>query len=261
MKKITFFIMFILLITTLGGNAFAEISSRLQQELKKVDDLRNAYTESEDEAIENIQEALEMSEKLIWRYPKTPEVYVKAAACSSDLGSFDSIDNINDILEKGEEYADKAIELDPENSYAYYYKAALMGQIGLNRGILSSLSKVKPMRDALEKSLEFNPDFAPAYDVLAALYQSVPGWPISIGNKKKALENRIKCVELEPANFTYQVSLYELYKDMNKTEEAREMLMDFLESDIEGPNYTVSHEQIKEYARQELEKLEAEDSN
>ncbi|MFW6287867.1 MAG: hypothetical protein ACOC2J_03865, partial [bacterium] len=80
----------------------------------------------------------------------------------------------------------------------------------------------------------------------------------------KALENRLKCVELEPDNFSYQLSLYRLYKDMGKIEEAKQMLKDFLASDIKDPNYADSQEQMMEYARQELEELEAgeeDDSN
>jgi tetratricopeptide (TPR) repeat protein len=91
------------------------------------------------------------------------------------------------IFEEGEGYADKAIELDPENHEGYYWKSANIGRAGQVRGILNSLFAAKPMRKLLEETLTRNPEHADSYYILGQLYEQLPGFPLSFGNKDYAV--------------------------------------------------------------------------
>ncbi len=90
-------------------------------------------------------------------------------------------------FERGEAAADRAIELDPGNHLGYYWKSGNIGRWGQIKGILNALSKASPMRDLLEQALKVKPDHADSYYVLGQLYEQVPGFPLSFGNKDFAV--------------------------------------------------------------------------
>jgi tetratricopeptide (TPR) repeat protein len=92
-----------------------------------------------------------------------------------------------EVYDRGMEYADEAIAADPQNNMGYYWKASNLGRWGETRGILSSLSQAKPMRDLLEQSLERDPEHSQSYYVLGLLYARVPGGLISFGNTDYAV--------------------------------------------------------------------------
>lgn len=132
------------------------------------------------------------------------------------------------IFEAGQKLAEKAVELDPNSPDAFYWQAALMGRVGQTRGVMQSLFMVKPMRDALERVLELQADYADAYYVLSQLYQEAPGFPISIGNRGLALENAEKAIELDSTNPDYQIQLAKALEHNKRKEEAVQVLEELL---------------------------------
>ncbi|HHY09660.1 MAG TPA: hypothetical protein GX528_03745 [Firmicutes bacterium] len=111
------------------------------------------------------------------------------------------------VFEAGKEYAEQAIEILPESADAHYWLAALIGRAGQTRGILSSLFMVRPMKDALDRTLELDDTYADAYWVLSQLYHQAPGFPLSIGSKKHSLENAKIAVSFEPDNVEFLLQL------------------------------------------------------
>lgn len=91
------------------------------------------------------------------------------------------------------------------------------------KGGLGALKYARDARSDLEKSLELNPGVldGSAYTSLGTLYFSVPGWPISFGDDKKAGELLRKALQLNPqgidANFFYA----EYLRDQGKDEDAK----------------------------------------
>lgn len=114
------------------------------------------------------------------------------------------------LLEKGKAYAERALKA-KDGWEAHYWMAALLGRIGEAKGILNSLFMVKPMKAELDKAVELNPNDAGSHYVLSLLYWKVPGRPLSIGDKPKALEEAKLAVKLEPANTQYRLGLGEAY--------------------------------------------------
>jgi tetratricopeptide (TPR) repeat protein len=97
---------------------------------------------------------------------------------------------------KGEELAQKAIELDPKVYLAYYWKSANIGRWGQVKGKMNALGKVKPMRDLLLQALAIRSDHSDSFYVLGQLYEQAPGPPLSIGDKDWAVSLGRKAVDL-----------------------------------------------------------------
>jgi tetratricopeptide (TPR) repeat protein len=120
---------------------------------------------------------------------------------------------------KGEELAQKAVELDPGDYLAYYWKCANIGRWGQVKGIFNALGKAKPMRGLLQKTLQLRPDHSDSYYVLGQLYEQVPGPPLSFGDKDWAVSLGRKSVDLraEQVSAGQEEELnYDFYTELGK---------------------------------------------
>lgn len=91
------------------------------------------------------------------------------------------------------------IQREPTVAPAHYYLALNLGQLARDRS-LSSLRLVGDMEKALLTARTLDPrfDFAGADRALALLYFEAPGWPISVGSRKKARQHFEQTLELSP---------------------------------------------------------------
>jgi len=122
-------------------------------------------------------------------------------------------------FEQGEAQAQKAIDADPSNHLGYYWKSANIGRWGQIKGILNSLFKAKPMRNLLQKAVAADPDHADSYYVLGQLYEQVPGFPVSFGDKDYAVSLGRKSLVLHEqqvkAGIEDEIN-YDFYTEMAK---------------------------------------------
>ena len=95
----------------------------------------------------------------------------------------------------------------------------------------------------MEKVLKINPNHAGAHHVLGVLYRKAPGRPLSIGNKKKALQYAKKAAGLDPQSLKYAVGLAEVYLALDKKDDAKKTLEDVLAM---PPNPTYGPESLEE---------------
>jgi tetratricopeptide (TPR) repeat protein len=150
-----------------------------------------------------------------------------------------------EILNEAKKISEKAVEMFPNSGKSYFWLGTLIGQIGQEKGVISSLFSIKPMRDYLEKAIELEPHYAPTYDILSKLYMQAPRRPISIGNKNTALKYRLKSVELDYENNEYRWNLYEIYIDLKKFSEASEQLNII----IENTKYSIDEKDLLIYEK------------
>jgi tetratricopeptide (TPR) repeat protein len=122
-------------------------------------------------------------------------------------------------FERGEAEAQKAIEADPNNHLGYYWKSANIGRWGQVKGVLNSLFKAKPMRELLQQALAVEPEHADSYYVLGQLYEQVPGFPVSFGDKDYAVSLGRKSVDLQEQQVRTGIEEeidYDFYTEMAK---------------------------------------------
>ncbi|NLY11275.1 MAG: hypothetical protein GX020_06290 [Firmicutes bacterium] len=179
--------------------------------------------------VPNIERAIEVLEESLYETGDDGDVLWSLAKAYLYLGDR-SEDNKLKIYEQGKEYADQAITVAPDNPHAHYWLGTLIGRIGQTKGILNSLFMIKPLQEAMERVLEIDEEYADAYYVLSRLYDEAPGWPISIGNRNKALEMIEIALELDPDNPEFKVQIAKVLLSYRRKDEALEILMEAYES-------------------------------
>ncbi|MBN2444714.1 MAG: hypothetical protein JXJ04_25385 [Spirochaetales bacterium] len=188
MKKAVIIGLFFLFVT---GLVFCDIV----KDIKNADDLFDTYQYGQAHKL-----LLSLVDKAKGDKEKT-DVYWRLARVTLYLGD-EAEDNgkskkeILEIFEKGEEFADKALEFDPENYLALYWKSSNMGRWGQVKGILDSLGKAGPMQKLLEKAININPEHADSYFVLGELYDELPGFPVSFGSIDNAVSLARKSIAI-----------------------------------------------------------------
>ncbi len=117
-----------------------------------------------------------------------------------DLAEFAENDPIRrDLAERGIGVCRAAIQLDPSNAAANLCLAMNLGQLARTKS-LGALKIVREMESLFQKArtLDERIDFGGPDRCLGLLYLEAPGWPASVGNRKKALFHLRRAVELSP---------------------------------------------------------------
>lgn len=138
----------------------------------------------------------------------------KAAILSMEGKSKDSVLT---LYSEGEQYADKAVHLDPSNHLAFFFRGSNAGMWGKEKGVFAALDRVQDMRADFVKTIELNPDFSFAWFSLGQMYRMVPGGIISFGDidyavslGRKALdtmEEEFRNGEIDRIRYDYYVQL------------------------------------------------------
>jgi len=102
--------------------------------------------------------------------------------------------------EKGESFGREATTISPSSAEAWYWKSSNMGRWGQTKGVLDSLMRAGDLKGDLDRALKFNPDYADAYYVLGIMYEALPGWPVSFGNKAWSVSLGRKALDLMEAD-------------------------------------------------------------
>ncbi|TVQ26118.1 MAG: hypothetical protein EA382_05970 [Spirochaetaceae bacterium] len=146
------------------------------------------------------------------------------------------------LLEEAAAHADRAIEIAPDLADPYFWKGATIGLQGQIRGVLNSLFMASSLRDYAEKTLERDPEHAEAHYLLGQLYRELPRWPISFGDRERAVRYGRRSIELHERAYAsggVGVRYYDFYTQLAASlwrrnsrgdrDEARRVLRDNLE--------------------------------
>lgn len=140
------------------------------------------------------------------------------------LGDRSPGDQKLELFETGKAYAEQGVSVIPNSPDAHFWSGALIGKVGQTKGILNSLFMIKPLKASLDRVLEIDSQYARAYFALSQLYLQAPGWPLSIGDKKLALENAERSVELDPDDPEHLVQLARVLIESKRKDEAKALL-------------------------------------
>ena len=157
------------------------------------------------------------------------------------------------IFQQGIEHAKKAIELGPNKVEGHFWLGVCYGVYGEAKGVLKSLSLVKPIKEEMRRVLEIEPayDRGGADRVLGRVYHEVPGF--AGGSEKKSLEHLLKAVEYGPRVGLNLLYLADTYISLAQIEKARETLEYILTMEPESDLVPETMEE-REQARQKLER-------
>lgn len=197
------------------------------------------------EAHDKYQEVLRKTEN---KY----EAYWKLARIQYYIGAHtESKKEKKTIFAQGIYYANKAVALEPEKPDGYYWLGVNQGVYGEAKGVLKSLSLVKPIKRSMNKVIELDRTYEDggADRVLGRVYFKVPG--IAGGSKDKSLEHLLKSKELGSNDPVTRLYLAETLLSKKRVEEAREELEFVLNMDPD-PCWVAGIEEAKEDARELL---------
>lgn len=112
----------------------------------------------------------------------------------------------------------QAISRDHRQAGTHYYLAMNLGQLARCRP-LSGLKLVYQMRDAFERARELDEqfDFAGPDRNLGLLYREAPGWPASLGDRRRARRHLERAVELVPDHPANRLHLAETALEWKNT--------------------------------------------
>jgi tetratricopeptide (TPR) repeat protein len=156
------------------------------------------------------------------------------------------------IFQQGIEHAKKAIELGPNKVEGHFWLGVCYGVYGEAKGVLKSLSLVKPIKEEMRRVLQIDPayDKGGADRILGRVYHEVPG--IAGGSEKKSLEHLLKAVEYGPRVGLNLLYLADTYISLDQIEKARETLEYILTMEPE-PELIPETMEERAQARQRLE--------
>jgi tetratricopeptide (TPR) repeat protein len=159
------------------------------------------------------------------------------------------------IFEQGIYHAKKAVQLAGDKPEGHYWLGINYGVYGEAKGILKSLSLVKPIKEEMNKVLALNPSFddGGADRVLGRVYHELPGF--AGGSKKKSLEHLLKSREMGPQVGLTRIYLADTYLSLDEIEKARQEL-EFVVAMEPDPKLIPETAEEKEMARKRLEKKE-----
>jgi tetratricopeptide (TPR) repeat protein len=114
------------------------------------------------------------------------------------------------------------IARDPKSAPAHYYLAMNLGQLARTE-LLGALKLVKEMENEFKTAagLDAHFDFAGPERNLGLLYRDAPGWPASIGSKRKARSFLEQAARLAPDYPENHLNLAESYLKWHESDAAK----------------------------------------
>ncbi len=156
-----------LIVVVAAGSVFASTG---------VSDGTKQYEAKGDQAARSFdtRQALAMYKKAQNESPEQYEVMAKLAAAYTDVGEdLGSSPEAVDMFLKGYDNAEKLVEMYPDSSMGYFFKALIAGAL-VEKVVNKDKVRLSRIIDAnARKAIELDPDFAPSYIVLGAYYREV----------------------------------------------------------------------------------------
>jgi len=148
-----------------------------------------------------------------------------ARACF-DRADFAANDNQRAALAtRGIDVCRQVLARDPKVAAAHYYLAMNLGQLARTK-TLGALKLVKEMEVEFKAAIDLNDrlDFGGPARSLGMLYRDAPGWPTSIGSKRKARTYIEQAAKIAPAFPENHMVLAESYLKWRDPDAARQEL-------------------------------------
>lgn len=127
------------------------------------------------------------------------------------------------LFERCVAIADQALALNANDVRGLFWKAAAMGKMAEDSGIVNAFRMLRPMEKMLLKVVALDEKYenAGAHRALGRMYHKLPGFPISFGSNQKALAHLKRAHELFPRDIITRAFYAEVLYDEGRKAEAR----------------------------------------
>jgi tetratricopeptide (TPR) repeat protein len=220
---------------------------------KKIFDRVRKLIDERELADENLELARDELIELVEKDPESDLAYGLLAEINYWLGEYsEDADDRLFFFNEGVECGREGVALNEDSLEANFWLAVNYGSYGQDKGIMQSLALVAPIREHADKALRLDESYfyGGPHRVLGRLFHRAPGFPISVGNTRKAIEHLERAVELGPKFFLNRLFLAEAYISNRQKDKAREQLEWILQT---PPNK--NHEREDESYKREAEKI------
>lgn len=125
-----------------------------------------------------------------WQYARAAHFYADNFVADSDQKK--------NIFTEGKDAALEATKLSPDKPDGHYWLGANYGSWAEVNGILESLNYADDIAEEMTKVIKLDPAYKNGlpYAIRAKVYYKAPGWPLSVGDPKKAEEDFISAIKL-----------------------------------------------------------------
>jgi len=212
------------------------------------------YIEMKD--LETAEKALELCRQALGVAEDKYEPYWKISRIQYYIGAHTAEKKDKKIIfSQGLYHAKKAVALQPEKPDGHYWLGVNNGKYGETKGVMKSLSLVKPIKKSMFKIIEVDRGYEDggADRVLGRVFFKVPG--IAGGSKDKSLEHLEKSKELGPEDPITRVYLAETYLAKDRVDDARAEL-DYVMNMKDDPRWVAGISEAKIEAQELLKKKE-----
>ncbi len=160
--------------------------------------------------------------------------------------------------------ADHAKEHYGDKGHPYYIKAVALGRWSELQDTDTRIETSHEIKENIEKAADLIPDYAPVWHLYGVFHSDVANISsaeqfaaslisegVPDGSNEKAEEYLKKAIEMMPESILFRLDLAKHYLKVDEEENAREVLEEISEMDVELPN----ENQLKEEAANILEDL------
>lgn len=203
----------------------------------------------------NLKDAEAMLLKLLKKDPECDWAYGLLSQICYWRGEVEKSDLL-EIYEQGVEYGEKGVEISDESLESNFWLAVNYGLVGREKGMLHAMRLIDPIEKHTRKALEIDESYfygAPAR-VLGRLYNQLPGWPISKGDNKKALDFMLKALKHGPKFYLNHIYVADVYSALKNKDKAREHLQWVINAPL-SPNHEKEDTRDKQVAKDILKSL------
>ena len=213
------------------------------------------------------QSALNAYQKAVELDPTNYEALWKLSRAYVDVGeTLKDKDKRREYFKKAEEFARKAIEVNPDGSKGHLTLSIALGRVALDASPKERIRLSKEIKAEVDKALQLDPNDDIAWHVLGRWHRKLAtlSWiekkfaNIFLGgvpkeaSLEKAVEAFQKAIELNPGHINHHLELAITYEKMGQKEKAIAEYKKVLElpiKDADDPEH-------KAYAKERLEDLE-----
>ena len=215
----------------------------------------------------NATAALAHYEAAVVAEPQSYEALWKAAREAIGLGEFERDEAKRaEFFRKGEEYAQKAVEVNPTDAEGHFNLARALGRRALSMGTRDRIKYAGVVRDHALKALELHPQHPGALHVMGVWNAEVMrlnafsraiaktflgGKVFGEASWDNAVRYMEQAVQVDPDRLTHHLDLGKIYADVGDKAKARASL----ERVVNGPATEYNDQFYKQEAQRALERI------